>query len=99
MRKKAVSLMEKIFGWGILLTLLAGGLAFLGYLAALAAGGGENGAGMRISLFIQKQYFPAVIVCAVISAAAGLLGMYLNGAEGLSLKEKQDEGEGGGADR
>ena len=53
MRKKAASLMEKIFGWGILLTLLAGGLAFLGYLAAFAAGGGENGAGMRIALFIQ----------------------------------------------
>ena len=31
------------------------GLAFFGYLAALAAGGGENGAGMRISLFIQKE--------------------------------------------
>ena len=72
MRKKAASLMEKIFGWGILLTLLAGGLAFLGYLAALAAGGGENGAGMRISLFIQKEYFPVVIVCAAISAATGL---------------------------
>ena len=86
--------MEKIFGWGILLTLLAGGLAFMGYLAALAAGGGENGAGMRIALFIQKEYFPVVIVCAAISAAIGLLGMYLNGMEGLSLKGKQDEGEG-----
>ena len=94
MRKKAASLMEKIFGWGILLTLLAGGLAFLGYLFALAAGGGENGAGMRIALFIQKEYFPVVIVCAAISAAIGLLGMYLNGMEGLSLKGKQDEGEG-----
>ena len=94
MRKKAASLMEMIFGWGILLTLLAGGLAFLGYLAALAAGGGENGAGMRISLFIQIEYFPVVIVCAAISSATGLLNMYLNGAEGLSLKEKQDEGEG-----
>ena len=94
MRKKAAFLMEKIFGWGILLTLLAGGLAFLGYLVALAAGGGENGAGMRIALFIQKEYFPVVIVCAAISAAIGLLGMYLNGMEGLSLKGKQDEGEG-----
>ena len=99
MRKKAASLMEKIFGWGILLTLLAGGFAFLGYLAALAAGGGENGAGMRIVLFIQKEYFPVVIVCAAISAAIGLLGMYLNGMEGLSLKGKQDEGEGEGTDR
>ena len=99
MRKKAASLMEKIFGWGILLTLLAGGLAFLGYLAALAAGGGENGAGMRIALFIQKEYFPVVIVCAAISAAIGLLSLYLNGWEGLSLKGKQDEGEGEGADR
>ena len=70
------------------------GLAFLGYLAALAAGGGENGAGMRIALFIQKEYYPVVIVCAAISAAIGLFSMYLNGAEGLSLKEKQDEGEG-----
>lgn len=93
MRNKAASLMEKIFGWGILLTLLAGGLAFLGYLAALAAGGGENGAGMRIALFIQKEYFPAVIVCAAISAAIGLLSLCLNGWEGLSLKGKQDEGE------
>ena len=31
------------------------GFAFLGYLAALAAGGGENDAGTRISLFIQKE--------------------------------------------
>ena len=96
MRKKAASLMEKIFGWGILLTLLAGGLAFLGYLAALAAGGGENGAGMRIALFIQKEYFPVVIVCAAISAAFGFLCMYLNGS--LSLKGKQKEGKGKWAD-
>ena len=99
MRKKAASLMEKIFGWGILLTLLAGGLAFLGYLAALAAGGGENGAGMRIALFIQKEYFPVVIVCAAISAAIGLLSLYLNGKEGLSLKGKQDKGKAEWADR
>ena len=99
MRRRAASLMEKIFGWGILLTLLAGGLAFLGYLAALAAGGGENGAGMRIALFIQKEYFPAVIVCAAISAAIGLLSLYLNGKEGRSLTGKQDKGKGEGADR
>ena len=99
MRRRAASLMEKIFGWGILLTLLAGGLAFLGYLAALAAGGGENGAGMRIALFIQKEYFPAVIVCAAISAAIGLLSLYLNGKEGFSLKVKQDKGKGEWADR
>ena len=98
MRNKAASLMEKIFGWGILLTLLAGGFAFLGYLAAFAAGGGENGAGMRIALFIQEEYFPAVIVCAAISAAIGLLSLYLNGKEGLSLKGKQDKGKGEWAD-
>ena len=99
MRKKAASLMEKIFGWGILLSLLAGSFAFMGYLAALAAGGGENGAGMRIALFIQKVYFPVVIVCAAISAAFGLLGMYLNGKEGLSLKGKQDKEKREWADR
>lgn len=99
MRKKAASLAEKIFGWSMLIALLAGGLAFFGGLLALAAGGGENGAGMRISLFIHKRYFPLVIVIAALSVALGLLSMYLNGERALSPGEGQDKEKGEGEGR
>ena len=91
--KKIGLFLEKVFGWGILLCLLAGGLAFFGFLVALIIGGGADSAAQQISVFIQKQYFPVVITCASITVGIGLLSMYLGKTEALSLKSDKKEAE------
>ena len=91
--KKASQVLEKIFGWGVILCLLAGGLAFFGFLVALIIGGGPDSAAQSIAVFIHKQYFPIVITCASITIGIGLLSMYLGGTEALSLKTEKKEAE------
>lgn len=91
--KKIGLVLEKVFGWGILLCLLAGGLAFFGFLTALLIGGGADSTAHQLSVFIQKQYFPVVITCASITIGIGLLSMYLGGTEALSLRSDKKEAE------
>lgn len=91
--KKIGLVLEKVFGWGILLCLLAGGLAFFGFLVALIIGGGADSTAHQISVFIQKKYFPVVITCASITVGIGLLSMYLGKTEALSLKSDKREAE------
>ena len=47
-----------IFGYGIMITLFAGGLTFFGYLAALVVGGE---AAALICTFIYKTIIPVII--------------------------------------
>ncbi len=91
--KKIGLFLEKVFGWGILLCLLAGGVAFFGFLLALIIGGGADSAAHQMSVFIQKQYFPVVITCASITVGIGLLSMYLAKTQALSLKTEKKEAE------
>lgn len=91
--KKASQVLEKVFGWGIVLCLLAGGLAFFGYLVALIIGGGADSTAQSIAAFIHKQYFPVVIICASITIGVGLISMYLGGTEALSLKSDKKDAE------
>ena len=86
MLKKIGQIINIIVGWGIYLTLILGGLAFFGFLIALIIGGGSGGTGQEISLFLQRQFFPIVIRIASFAVILGLIGMYINKQEALSLK-------------
>lgn len=87
-RKKLSYLLNIIFGWGILLALIAGSLSFFGFLIALMIG---NKSGEAFAVFLQKQYFPVLIRFASIIIGTGLAAMYVGKEQALSLvSDKQN---------
>ena len=84
--KKISEICKLIFGYGIMITLFAGGLTFFGYLAAMVIGGETATA---ICVFIYKQIFPIIIYAANILVLFGLLSMYLGGEMALTTDKKK----------
>ena len=82
--KKVSEVCKIIFGYGIMITLFAGGLTFLGYIAALIIGG-ETAA--VICEVIYKQIVPVVIYISTIVVLFGLVTMYLAGEMALTAKK------------
>lgn len=82
--KKIINALKFIFGWGILISLLVGGLTFLGYVFALIVGGDLA---EKICFFIYKTITPILIYISTISVLIGLFKMYLNGEIALSTKK------------
>ena len=80
--KKISAVLKKIFGYGIMITLFAGGLTFFGYLAALIIGGDTATA---ICTFIYKTIIPYIIKSATAIVLLGLVAMYLNGEMSLTI--------------
>ena len=74
-----------IFGYGIMISLFAGGLTFFGYLAALIIGGDTAS---TICAVIYKSIIPAIIYTSVIMVLIGLLSMYLAGEKSLTTGSK-----------
>lgn len=72
--KKIADVLLKLFAWGVLITLLIGGLSALGYIIAIILGG-ETATIM--CAFLYKTFFPWVIKITSICTGIGLLGMYL----------------------
>ncbi len=84
--KKLSDILKIIFGYGIMITLFAGGLTFFGYVAALIIGGDTAAA---ICTFIYKQIIPVIIYVSVIMVLLGLVAMYLAGEKALTPEKKQ----------
>ena len=84
--KKISEVCKLIFGYGIMITLFAGGLTFFGYLAAMVIGGETATA---ICVFIYKQIFPIIIYAANILILFGLVSMYLGGEMALTTDKKK----------
>ena len=82
--KKIIDILKFIFGWGILISLLVGGLTFLGYVFAIIIGGDVA---EKICLFIYKKITPILIYISTSSVLLGLIKMYLNGEIALSTKK------------
>ena len=82
--KKIINALKFIFGWGILISLLVGGLTFLGYVFALIVGGDLA---EKICFFIYNTITPILIYISTISVLIGLFKMYLNGEIALSTKK------------
>lgn len=91
--KKISAVLKTIFGYGIMVSLFAGGLTFFGYVAALIIGGDTAAA---ICTVIYKDIFPVIIYLAVSMVLLGLVAMYLGGEVALTpekKKTKKHEGE------
>ena len=84
--KKVSSVLKTIFGYGVMITLFAGGLTFFGYLCALFIGGDTAGA---ICEFIYNSIIPVIIYASVIMVLLGLVAMYLNGEVALTPEKKK----------
>lgn len=92
MCKKISNILKMIFGYGIVITLFAGGLTFFGYLAALVIGGE---AATLICTIIYEKIIPVIIYASTSLVLLGLLSMYMAGETALTMdKEKQSEYEG-----
>lgn len=90
---KCSDVLRTIFGYGIMVSLFAGGLTFFGYVAALIIGGDAAAA---ICAFLYKQIIPVIIYLAVSMVLLGLVAMYLKGEAALTpekKKAKKQEGE------
>ena len=83
--QKLSKVLRKIFGYGIVATLFAGGLTFFGYVAALIIGGETA---TMICTVIYKNIIPVIIYSSVIMVLMGLLAMYLSGEVALTPEKK-----------
>ena len=81
---KIVNVMKVVFGWGVMLSLFAGGLTFFGYAAALILGG-ETAA--VICTLLYKQILPVIIRVSTVLVLMGLLIMYLDGEVALTARK------------
>ena len=89
---KIAEVCKLIFGYGIMITLFAGGLLFFGYLAAVIIGGQTA---TDICTFLSKTITPYIVLVSTIMILFGLLTMYLAGEKALvpGKKVKQEDGE------
>lgn len=84
--KKISNVLKTIFGYGIMISLFAGGLTFFGYVAALFIGGDIAAA---ICAVIYKNIIPVIIYISVSMVLLGLVAMYLAGEIALTPEMKK----------
>ena len=88
MRKKIFDILNKLYGILMSVSFFAGFLPLIPFIFAIIVGGelGEN-----IAVFLNKQYYPWVIVLGSIAIIIGLIAMYVGKLEGLSVKKVSTE--------
>ena len=80
--KKISDVCRIVFGYGILITLFAGGATFFGYLVALILGGDIAAV---ICEVIYKKIVPVMIYVTTGTVLLGLVTMYLSGETALTV--------------
>ena len=86
--KKLSDMLKLVFGYGIMITLFAGGMTFFGYLAALLLGGD---AAVVICEVIYKKIIPVIVYATSCLVILGLVSMYLAGEKALTPSTKHKE--------
>ena len=86
--KKAIGIMKKIFGYGILSALVFGCLMFFAYMVAFVIGGGVAA---KMCHVIYKVITPVFIYSTSIFVIFGLVVMYIGGEVALSSKKGKDK--------
>ena len=86
--KKIATVIGYVYGYGIMICLFAGGLTFLGYIAALIIGGDVA---TQICTVIYKKIFPVIITTSTVMVLLGILKMYLSGETALSIAKKREK--------
>lgn len=84
--KKLAEIFSRIFGYGIMITLFAGGLTFFAYVIAIIVGGDVAAAICEIT---YKKVIPVIVMVSTATILLGLVTMYLNGEKALSPSEKK----------
>jgi len=87
-KDKFVYVLKKVFGIGVLICLLVGGLSFFGYLAALIIGGSGAEA---ICTFIYKKMYPVLVIISTSMILIGVLKMYICKETAFVPKKKEEE--------
>lgn len=86
--KKFADILLKIFAYGIVACLFAGGLSLVGYIVGLIIGGDSA---TELCAWVFKTYLPWVIKATSIFTGIGLLGMYLSKQKALIATAKKDQ--------
>lgn len=84
--KKISKVLKLIFGYGVMISLFAGGLTLVGYVVALIIGGDT---GALIAKVIYKDIIPVIIYISTSMVLLGLLSMYLAGEYALTAGKKK----------
>ena len=84
--KKFTEICKMIFGYGIMITLFAGGLTFFAYLIALIIGGDTAALICEIT---YKQVIPVIVKVSTVMILLGLVCMYMSGEKSLTPSEKK----------
>ena len=91
MREKIYNVIHKIYGILMTISFFAGILPLIPFVVALCIGGETGNA---IVLFLYNDYYKWVILGASVAVLIGLIGMYVAGEKGLSVKsvDKKQKG-------
>ena len=84
--KKLTEICKMIFGYGIMITLFAGGLTFFAYVVALIVGGDTAALICEVT---YKQVIPVIVKVSTVMILLGLVCMYLGGEKSLTPSEKK----------
>ena len=79
-RMKIANILGYIYGVSVFIALFAGGLSFLGYVAALIIGGETA---TQICVFIYKSAYPILFYFSSGTALLGLIKMYVAGEKSM----------------
>ena len=82
--QKFTDVLATIFGYVILAVLIAGGLSFLAFLVAFIIGGDTAAA---ITAFVNKKFYPVLVIISTVSLLFAMLIFYLRGD--MSSKKKK----------
>ncbi len=83
MRNKIYKVLNTIYGVMMSVSFFAGFLPLIPFIIAIIIGGD---AGEAIAVFLQKDYYPWVIIIGSLSLVVGLIAMYVGKLEALSVK-------------
>ena len=86
--EKTCKILGIVYGYGILVTLIASGLTFFGYVVALCIGGDVAA---QICEVIYKHVFKWIIIVASCVVLLGLIKMYLAGEVQATVRKKRAE--------
>lgn len=86
MRQKIEKFLQKLYGITMTIAFFGGVLPLIPFIVAMIIGGGKEGTGESIAVWLYKQYYPWVIALASIAVVIGLISMYVGGKEALSSK-------------
>jgi len=84
MKEKIYNILKRIYGVGMMVAFLAGGIPIIPFVFAIIIGGDV---GEGIANFLYKRYYPVVIVLAAIACLVGLVAVYIGKKHDFVIKK------------